>query len=76
MIGLSNERLTKERIVTMDSPLMSVQDIAKYIRVHEMTVYRWLKQGKIPGIKLGGRWRAYKSTLDIFLTKKQNIPNV
>lgn len=28
-----------------------------YLRVHEMTLYRWMKNGKIPAFKVGGRWR-------------------
>ena len=44
--------------------LMTAGDVAYYLSVHEMTVYRWLKSGVVPGFKVGGRWRAKKSVLD------------
>lgn len=36
--------------------LMRVQDAAKFFGVHPQTVYRWVLRGRIPAIKLGGRW--------------------
>jgi excisionase family DNA binding protein len=50
--------------------IMTTKEIAKYLGVHEMTVYRWLKKGVLPGFKIGGRWRSKKDLLDAFLVKK------
>lgn len=50
--------------------IMTTKEIAKYLGVHEMTVYRWLKKGVLPGFKIGGRWRSKKDLLDAFLIKK------
>lgn len=55
------------------SPMMSTQEISKYLGVHEMTVYRWLKKGVLPGFKVGGRWRSKKEVLDSFLLRGMNI---
>ena len=49
--------------------IMTTKEIAKYLGVHEMTVYRWLKKGVLPGFKIGGRWRSKKDLLDAFLVK-------
>ncbi|MFT5206699.1 MAG: excisionase family DNA binding protein [Candidatus Omnitrophota bacterium] len=57
------------------SPMMSTQEISKYLGVHEMTVYRWLKKGVLPGFKIGGRWRSKKDVLDTFLMNGMNIKN-
>jgi len=43
---------------------MTVREIAKYLGVHEMTIYRLAKRKEIPCFKLGGRWRAHKERLD------------
>ena len=49
--------------------IMTTKEIAKYLGVHEMTVYRWLKKGVLPGFKIGGRWRSKKDLLDAYLAK-------
>ena len=50
--------------------IMTTKAIAKYLGVHEMTVYRWLKKGILPGFKIGGRWRSKKDLLDAYLLQK------
>ncbi len=50
--------------------IMTTKEIAKYLGVHEMTVYRWLKKGVLPGFKIGGRWRSKKDLLDSYLVDK------
>ena len=52
--------------------IMTTKEIAKYLGVHEMTVYRWLKKGVLPGFKIGGRWRSKKDILDNYLVQKMN----
>ena len=50
--------------------IMTTKEIAKYLGVHEMTVYRWLKKGILPGFKIGGRWRSKKDLLDAYLVQR------
>lgn len=50
--------------------IMTTKEIAKYLGVHEMTVYRWLKKGILPGFKIGGRWRSKKDLLDTYLVQR------
>ena len=50
--------------------IMTTKEVAKYLGVHEMTVYRWLKKGVLPGFKIGGRWRSKKDLLDSYLAKQ------
>ena len=50
--------------------IMTTKEISKYLGVHEMTVYRWLKKGVIPGFKIGGRWRSKKDLLDSYLVQR------
>lgn len=53
--------------------VMTTREISKYLGVHEMTVYRWLKKGVLPGFKIGGRWRSKKDVLDQYLLSRMNI---
>jgi len=47
--------------------LMTVSEVADYLRVTEKTIYRLLKQGKIPAIKVGRQWRFEKAKIDEWL---------
>lgn len=35
---------------------MRVEEAARFFGVHPQTVYRWVLRGRLPAIKLGGRW--------------------
>jgi excisionase family DNA binding protein len=37
--------------------LVTVEEVADYLRVTEKTIYRLLRRGKIPAIKVGQQWR-------------------
>jgi excisionase family DNA binding protein len=52
----------------MQNDLMTVRQLAKYIQVHEMTVYRLVKSGNLPVIKIGKRCRFLKSHIDAMAT--------
>ena len=50
--------------------IMTLAEIAKYLGVHQMTVYRMLKSGRLPGFKLGRQWRTKKDVLDAWLLRQ------
>lgn len=50
--------------------IMTLKEVAKYLGVHTMTVYRLLKEKKLPGFKVGGQWRTKKEVLDNYLLKE------
>ncbi len=47
--------------------LMTVEEVADYLRVTKKTIYRLLKQGKIKATKVGHQWRFDKSSIDEWL---------
>jgi excisionase family DNA binding protein len=47
----------------MDQEVMTVEDVAKYLRLTRITVYKLLKEGKIHGYRIGGSWRVNKKDL-------------
>jgi len=49
--------------------LMTVSEVADYLRVTEKTIYRLLKQGKIPAVKVGRQWRFEKAKIDEWLSR-------
>lgn len=51
----------------MAKEIMTVAEVADYLRLNEATVYRLAQQGKLPGVKLGRQWRFKKEAIDQML---------
>ena len=47
-----------------DSEILTLDEVAVYLKAGKKTVYRLAQQGEIPGFKLGGTWRFRRSELD------------
>jgi len=43
---------------------ISLSEVAEYLGVAEVTIYRWLEKGKIPAHKIGKQWRFKPSMID------------
>ncbi|MDW8104236.1 MAG: helix-turn-helix domain-containing protein [Armatimonadota bacterium] len=43
--------------------VMGVQELADYLRISVHTVYRLAEQGRIPGRKVGKRWRFHREAI-------------
>ena len=52
---------------TTGPDLMTCEEAAAYLRVHERTVGRLLKRGELPGVKVGRQWRLRRADLDAYL---------
>jgi len=44
--------------------IMSLQQVADYLGLHYLTIYRLIQEKKIPAAKIGGSWRFRKDILD------------
>lgn len=51
----------------MNNELMTIDEVADYLRVKKRTVYEWVKNKKIPAIKTVGQWRFKKDKIDEWL---------
>ena len=47
--------------------LMDIRELAAYLRLERQTLYNWLHQKKISGIKVGGVWRFDRRAIDRWL---------
>jgi len=43
---------------------MTLEEVARYLRLHRTTVYRLAGEGLIPGFKVGNQWRFAKERVD------------
>ena len=47
-----------------DDKIMTLEEVAEYLRVKPQTIYTWAQEKKIPAAKLGKEWRFKKSMID------------
>jgi excisionase family DNA binding protein len=40
-----------------EARVLTVGELAEYLRVHRSTLYRLLKKQQLPGLKIGNDWR-------------------
>jgi excisionase family DNA binding protein len=51
-----------------DPVIWTVHDVAEYLRMSEAKVYRLVKEGQIPVVRIGKTWRFRKDLLDEWLS--------
>ena len=53
--------------------LLTAQEVAEYLRVHVVTVRKWLESGQLNGIKLRGKagWRIREAEMERFLAEQE-----
>jgi PTS system nitrogen regulatory IIA component len=51
--------------------LLTVRDVATWLRVHEKTIYEWAEKGKLPCFKLGNRLRFDASDVSRWLQARK-----
>ena len=50
----------------------TVEEVAKALRLHEYTIRRLCREGKIPAFKVGGQWRFRKDEIDKWGKKQRS----
>lgn len=54
--------------------IMTVPEVAEYLKIAPSTVYRLARQGEVPGRKIGGAWRFSRRVIDAWLYTQQQTP--
>ena len=47
--------------------ILTLEEVASYLRLTPQTIYKWAQERRIPGAKLGKEWRFRKSIIDRWL---------
>jgi|Deesub1362A_J573_1020465.scaffolds.fasta_scaffold82926_1 excisionase family DNA binding protein len=56
----------------MVDTIMTVKELALYLRLHESSIYRMCQAGKIPAYKVGRGWRFRKEEIDKWLAQQSD----
>ena len=54
----------------IDEEILTIDEVAKYLRVSERTVYEWAQKGEIPAGKIGTAWRFKKPDLEKWVNER------
>lgn len=54
----------------MSDEILTIKEVAAYLKLTEKTAYRLVAEGEIPGFKVGGSWRFKKADIEEWINKK------
>ena len=60
----------------MEDDILTIEEVAKYLRVSDRTVYDWAQKGEIPAGKIGTVWRFKKSELEKWVNERLSSSSV
>lgn len=55
---------------TGEGEILTIKQVADYLKVTERTIYRLAAAKKIPAFKVGGTWRFSRTELDLWIKKQ------
>ncbi|WP_318491483.1 methylation-associated defense system helix-turn-helix domain-containing protein MAD1 [Photobacterium leiognathi] len=56
----------------MVDQILTLKEVAAYLKLAEKTAYRLASEGKLPGFKVGGSWRFKGEDLDAWIEEQKN----
>ena len=70
---MNNSSKHNERDIWQNE-MLTVVEVATYLRISRVTVWRWCKQGLIPAIRVGRGWRIHRD--DLLHLSKPPVPEL
>lgn len=55
----------------MTDQILTIKEVAEYLKLTEKTAYRLAAEGKLPGFKVGGAWRFKREDLEAWIEKQK-----
>jgi len=56
----------------MTEEILTLKEVAQYLKLAEKTAYKLAAEGKLPGFKVGGSWRFKAIDIDQWIEEKKN----
>jgi excisionase family DNA binding protein len=54
----------------MNDEILTLKDVAEYLKLAEKTAYRLAAEGRLPGFKVGGSWRFRRQELEDWIAEQ------
>jgi excisionase family DNA binding protein len=59
----------------MSDEIMTIRELAVFLKIKEKTAYKLVAEGKLPGFKVGGAWRFKRDDLEEWITRQKDEQN-
>lgn len=59
----------------MTDQILTIKDVAIYLKLAEKTAYKLAAEGKLPGFKVGGSWRFKQADIESWIEAKKTNNN-
>ena len=56
----------------MNDEILTLKEVAEYLKLAEKTAYRLAQKGKLPGFKVGGSWRFKREDIKSWIEQQKN----
>ncbi|MGR5249901.1 methylation-associated defense system helix-turn-helix domain-containing protein MAD1 [Vibrio aestuarianus] len=56
----------------MVDQILTLKEVAAYLKLAEKTAYRLASEGKLPGFKVGGSWRFKREDLEVWIEENKS----
>ena len=53
--------------------LLTLEELATYLKISKPTLYKMVENGKIPALKIANRWRFKKDDINRWVEKQRKI---
>ena len=57
----------------MTDEILTLKEVAAYLKLAEKTAYRLAAEGKLPGFKVGGSWRFKREDIEQWISDQKAI---
>ena len=57
----------------MPDEILTLQELAEYLKIAEKTLYLYAREGRLPAIKIGSAWRFRRADIDRWLEEQQRL---
>lgn len=55
----------------LSDEILTLKEVAHYLKLAEKTAYRLAAEGKLPGFKVGGSWRFQRQDIEHWIAEKK-----
>jgi excisionase family DNA binding protein len=55
----------------LESDILTIKEVAEYLKIKEKTAYKLAAEGKLPGFKAGGSWRFCRSEIEKWIERQE-----
>ena len=54
-----------------DDEMLTIEELAAYLKLKPQTIYKWAQTGNVPGGKFGKEWRFRRSTIQRWIDRPE-----